>query len=343
MITGEPGTGKELVAQALHAASRRSGGPFIKVNMGALPDSLVERELFGHVRGAFTDAGEDRPGRFAAAAGGTILLDEIATLAPHIRSSCCACCRSASTSRSVAAAGQSGRARHRGDQRRPREPEMAAGRFRADLYHRLNVVEIALPPLRERGDDVLLLADRFLGRATGDTSARYAASPMQRERADWSTPGRAMCASSGRHRARGHPGQARLHRRSGSEPLALDRIDRGGAPRNARRGRTRHRRARAARAQLERDPRGTSARPDAPGALPPHGEIPTYVEGNAQPMPAPGYQVARRLLVEEEELARALGEVHQARRQVRVVAEHHRLRDSLPAMVSYSRYSYSDE
>ncbi|HEX4462026.1 MAG TPA: sigma 54-interacting transcriptional regulator, partial [Polyangia bacterium] len=83
LVTGEPGTGKELVAQAIHVASRRHGRPFVKVNMGALPDSLVERELFGHVRGAFTDAGEDRPGRFAAAARGTILLDEIATMAPQ--------------------------------------------------------------------------------------------------------------------------------------------------------------------------------------------------------------------------------------------------------------------
>src|SRR6185312_948946 len=77
LLVGEPGTGKELVARALHQGSRRRNGPFVKVNMGALPDALVERELFGHVRGAFTDAGEDRPGRFAAAAGGTILLDEI--------------------------------------------------------------------------------------------------------------------------------------------------------------------------------------------------------------------------------------------------------------------------
>jgi len=166
IITGEPGTGKELVAHAIHAASRRSKKPFIKVNMGALPDALVERELFGHVRGAFTDAGEDRPGRFAAAAGGTILLDEIATLAPQHQVKLLRVLQEreyeplGSTRpikadvRVIAATNADLRA------------EMAAGRFRSDLYHRLNVVEIALPPLRERGDDVLLLADQFLGRSS---------------------------------------------------------------------------------------------------------------------------------------------------------------------------------
>jgi DNA-binding NtrC family response regulator len=166
IITGEPGTGKELVAHGIHTASRRSKKPFIKVNMGALPDALVERELFGHVRGAFTDAGEDRPGRFAAASGGTILLDEIATLAPQHQVKLLRVLQEreyeplGSTRpikadvRVIAATNSDLRA------------EMAAGRFRSDLYHRLNVVEIALPPLRERGDDVLVLADRFLGRSS---------------------------------------------------------------------------------------------------------------------------------------------------------------------------------
>jgi DNA-binding NtrC family response regulator len=166
ILTGEPGTGKELVAHAIHSASTRSKKPFIKVNMGALPDALVERELFGHVRGAFTDAGEDRPGRFAAAAGGTILLDEIATLQPQHQVKLLRVLQEreyeplGSTRpvkadvRVIAATNSDLRA------------EMAAGRFRSDLYHRLNVVEIALPPLRERGDDVLVLADQFLGRAS---------------------------------------------------------------------------------------------------------------------------------------------------------------------------------
>jgi DNA-binding NtrC family response regulator len=165
LIVGEPGTGKELVARALHEASARRRGPFVKVHMGALPDALVERELFGHVRGAFTDAAEDRPGRFAAAAGGTILLDEIATMLPPHQVKLLRVLQEreyeplGSTKpvkadvRVIAATNANLRA------------EIAAGRFRADLYHRLNVVEVALPPLRERGDDLPLLADRFLARA----------------------------------------------------------------------------------------------------------------------------------------------------------------------------------
>ena len=167
LVTGEPGTGKELVAQAIHAASRRSKKPFIKVNMGALPDALVERELFGHVRGAFTDAGEDRPGRFAAAAGGTILLDEIATLAPQQQVKLLRVLQEREYEPLGSTRPVKADVRVIGATNADLRAEMAAGRFRSDLYHRLNVLPIALPPLRERGDDVLLLADKLLGRANG--------------------------------------------------------------------------------------------------------------------------------------------------------------------------------
>jgi DNA-binding NtrC family response regulator len=172
LIVGEPGTGKELLARAIHERSRRNRGPFVKVHMGALPDTLVERELFGHVRGAFTDAGEDRPGRFAAAAGGTILLDEIATMMPQHQVKLLRVLQEREyeplgSTRSVKADVRIIAATNAN-----LKEEMAAGRFRADLYHRLDVVEIALPPLRQRGDDVLLLADRFLANAT----ARHARS-----------------------------------------------------------------------------------------------------------------------------------------------------------------------
>jgi DNA-binding NtrC family response regulator len=165
LIVGEPGTGKELVARALHEASRRSGGPFIKVNMGALPDSLVERELFGHVRGAFTDAGEDRPGRFAAAAGGTILLDEIATMTPQHQVKLLRVLQEREYEPLGSTRPIKADVRVIAATNADLEAEIAAGRFRADLFHRLNVVEVVLPPLRERGDDVLLLADQFLARA----------------------------------------------------------------------------------------------------------------------------------------------------------------------------------
>ncbi|HXU69173.1 MAG TPA: sigma-54 dependent transcriptional regulator [Polyangia bacterium] len=165
LLVGEPGTGKELVARALHQGSRRRNGPFVKVNMGALPDALVERELFGHVRGAFTDAGEDRPGRFAAAAGGTILLDEIGTMAPQHQVKLLRVLQEREYEPLGSTRPVKADVRVIAATNADLKAEIAAGRFRADLYHRLDVVEVALPPLRERGDDVLLLADRFLGRA----------------------------------------------------------------------------------------------------------------------------------------------------------------------------------
>jgi DNA-binding NtrC family response regulator len=165
LIVGEPGTGKELVARALHDGSRRRAGPFVKVNMGALPDSLVERELFGHVRGAFTDAGEDRPGRFAAAAGGTILLDEIATMSPQHQVKLLRVLQEREYEPLGSTRPVKADVRVLASTNADLKAEICAGRFRSDLYHRLNVVEVALPPLRERGDDILLLADRFLAGA----------------------------------------------------------------------------------------------------------------------------------------------------------------------------------
>ena len=165
LLVGEPGTGKELVARAIHEASRRRGGPFVKVHMGALPDALVERELFGHVRGAFTDAGADRPGRFAAAAGGTILLDEIATMAPQHQVKLLRVLQEREYEPLGSTRPVKADVRVIAATNADLAAEIAAGRFRADLYHRLDVVRVALPPLRERGDDVSLLADRFLARA----------------------------------------------------------------------------------------------------------------------------------------------------------------------------------
>ncbi len=165
LITGEPGTGKEVIARALLEASRRSRGPFVKVNMGALPDALVERELFGHVRGAFTDAREDRPGRFAAAAGGTILLDEIATMEPQHQVKLLRVLQEREYEPLGSTRPVKADVRVLAATNVDLKREVAARRFRADLYHRLDVVEVALPPLRERGDDVLLLADRFVAHA----------------------------------------------------------------------------------------------------------------------------------------------------------------------------------
>jgi DNA-binding NtrC family response regulator len=164
LITGEHGTGKELVARALHRASRRAGEVFVSVDMGALSGTLFESELFGHVKGAFTDAKEDRPGRFELASGGTILLDEIGNLPLDLQAKLLTVLQG----RKVTRVGSSA----------PAEvdirlvcatnmslPEMVEeGEFREDLYYRINTIEIPLPPLRERGDDVPLLAHHFLAR-----------------------------------------------------------------------------------------------------------------------------------------------------------------------------------
>lgn len=162
LVTGETGTGKELVAQALHKQSRRHEGPFVAVNCAALPDALLESELFGHKRGAFTDAKTERKGLFFLANGGTLFFDEIGdfplALQPKLlRSLEERCVRPiGGTSeldfdvRIIAATN------------RDIETAVEEGRFREDLYYRINVIQIALPPLRERGTDILLLAQHFV-------------------------------------------------------------------------------------------------------------------------------------------------------------------------------------
>jgi len=161
LIFGENGTGKELVARSIHALSRRRRGPFVEVNCAAIPEELIESELFGHVRGAFTGAVADRQGKFEAADGGTIFLDEIADMTLKTQAKVLR----ALQEQVVEPVGST--ARVRVDTRvlaatnKDLQAEIRNGRFREDLYFRLNVIPIFVPPLRERREDIPLLAAHF--------------------------------------------------------------------------------------------------------------------------------------------------------------------------------------
>ncbi|WP_437597865.1 sigma-54 dependent transcriptional regulator [Sorangium sp. So ce590] len=162
LITGESGTGKEVVARALHERSRRKGGPFVAINCAAVPESLIESELFGHVRGAFTDARASRPGLFVEANGGTLLLDEIGELPLSVQPKLLR----ALQERRVRPVGGNAEvpfdARIVAATNRDLDAAVEERRFREDLYYRVNVLHLELPPVRARGSDVLLLAQRFL-------------------------------------------------------------------------------------------------------------------------------------------------------------------------------------
>jgi DNA-binding NtrC family response regulator len=164
LIEGASGTGKELIARALHNHSPHRSGPFVAVNCGALPDTLIESELFGCKAGAFTDARQDRPGRFALAQDGTIFLDEIGDISPALQVRLLRVLQQKvyeplGSKRSVPTNARVIAATHRNLGRLVKEEK-----FRDDLYFRINVFKIALPTLAERRDDIPLLADRFVER-----------------------------------------------------------------------------------------------------------------------------------------------------------------------------------
>jgi DNA-binding NtrC family response regulator len=166
LITGESGVGKEVVAEVLHAWSARATGPLVKVNCAAIPETLLESELFGHERGAFTGAHAQRIGRFEMAANGTIFLDEIAEMSPQLQAKLLRVTQDGRFQRVGSNAEINAQARILAATNRNLDEEVKKGRFREDLFYRLNVVELYVPALRERPDDILPLANQFMAEMT---------------------------------------------------------------------------------------------------------------------------------------------------------------------------------
>lgn len=166
LVQGESGTGKELMARAIHELSSRVRKPMVTLNCGALPDTLLEAELFGHKAGAFTDAKRDRKGRIAAAEGGTLFLDEIGDISPALQVRLLRVLQERTYEPLGANESAKANVRFIAATHRDLRQEVKEGRFREDLFYRLNVMQIAIPPLRERREDIPALARRFLDRQT---------------------------------------------------------------------------------------------------------------------------------------------------------------------------------
>jgi PAS domain S-box-containing protein len=167
-ISGETGTGKELVAAAIHNESQRSGAPFIAINCGALPENLIESELFGHVKGAFSDAIRDKKGRFELAHRGTIFLDEVTELSKNVQVKLLRFLQEGTFEKVGGEKTISVNSRVISATNKDLKKEVRNKNFREDLYYRLNVIPISIPPLRERKNDIPLLVDHFLKQAEED-------------------------------------------------------------------------------------------------------------------------------------------------------------------------------
>ena len=178
LITGESGVGKEVLAEVIHAWSRRAAGPLVKVNCAAIPETLLESELFGHEKGAFTGAVAQRIGRFESASGGTIFLDEISEMSPQLQAKLLRVTQDGRFQRVGSNAEVHTNARILAASNRNMDEEVRLGRFREDLFYRLNVVELNVPPLRERPEDIPPLANHFVAELT-QGRARLSASVVE--------------------------------------------------------------------------------------------------------------------------------------------------------------------
>ncbi len=189
LITGENGSGKELVARAIHAASPRRQGPFIEVNCAAIPSELIESELFGHMKGSFTGAFADRPGKFELADGGTLFLDEIGDLSLAAQAKMLRALQEGEVTRVGGTKSAHVDVRVLAATNKDLEAEIAAGRFREDLLYRLNVVPIVVPPLRERAGDIPDLVGHFaasIAAAAGVPARQFEAGAVERlQRRGW--------------------------------------------------------------------------------------------------------------------------------------------------------------
>ena len=171
LIQGETGSGKELIARELHRRGNRIDGPFVAINCGAIPENLLESELFGHVRGAFTGAVQSQPGKFQMAGGGTLFLDEIGELPLNLQVKLLRVLQEKQVVRVGATKPENVDIRVVAATNKNLAKEVEHGAFREDLYYRLNVILVSLPPLRDRGDDVLLIAETFLKRFAAEYKA----------------------------------------------------------------------------------------------------------------------------------------------------------------------------
>jgi two-component system, NtrC family, response regulator AtoC len=191
LVTGESGTGKELVARAIHARSSRRGAPFVAINCGAIPENLLESELFGHKRGAFTDATSDRRGLFEEASGGTLLLDELGELPLNLQVKLLRVLQDETIRRLGDTKDVKVDTRIIAATHRDLTAEVKAGRFREDLFYRINVLAIHIPPLRSRREDVNLLIDHFIARNNVrlGTSIRGVSTEARKQLLEYAWPG----------------------------------------------------------------------------------------------------------------------------------------------------------